>query len=47
MDRASEIARASSWISFLLFSGIGIFIYFTASTLISFFIPEDQQVIDG
>ncbi|OIP54445.1 MATE family efflux transporter [Candidatus Gracilibacteria bacterium CG2_30_37_12] len=46
-ERASEIAKTSSIISFLLLTIIGIGVYFTAPYLISFFIPSDIAIING
>lgn len=45
-ERAAEIAKISSIISFTLLTTIGILVYFTAPYLIQFFIPNDTTIIN-
>ncbi len=46
IDRATEIAKVSAIIAFLLLSFVGILIFFTAPILIRFFIPNDTSIIN-
>ncbi len=47
MQRAVKVARLGSLLGFSIFTIVGIAVYFTASHLVAFFVPEDAAVIRG
>lgn len=47
ITRAARIGRLGAILSFWSLSGIGIIVFLLASTVVSFFVPDDQQVIAG
>ncbi|MCW3087452.1 MAG: transporter [Sediminibacterium sp.] len=47
LARAEQVTRLGSKVGFIILTVIGIIVFFTAPHLVAFFIPEDQQVING
>jgi putative MATE family efflux protein len=47
VTRAARIGRLGAILSFWSLSAIGVIIFILAKTVVSFFVPEDQQVIAG
>jgi putative MATE family efflux protein len=47
MLRATKIARLGAFLGFILLAIFGVFAYFFASQIISFFVPKDPEVIKG
>ncbi len=47
IKRASEIGRIGAWISFWAMTTVGVIVFFTARYIITFFVPNDPDVISS
>jgi putative MATE family efflux protein len=47
MERAARIARLGSMVGFVALEVFGIVVFFTASAIVRFFVPGDEQVIEA
>jgi putative MATE family efflux protein len=47
MPRAEKVTRLGSIAGFCILTLLGIIVFFSAHRLVAFFVPEDQQVIEG
>ncbi|HEX8561582.1 MAG TPA: MATE family efflux transporter [Flavobacterium sp.] len=47
VTRAAKIGRLGAMVCFWILTGLGIITFFFAPQLVSFFVPEDQAVVEG